>query len=181
MTAAELHAAVRALVDETVLPNVEQWDREDAIPEAAFDALLETGISRALVPVAHGGAGLGVADLVPAWRTLSQGWISLTGAVNPTALASTLLARNGTPQQQARWLPGIASGELVPAIAMTEPGEVAAHPHVAARGTVVEVDGVPRAAPAPRFSRTPAAPPGAPVPRGADVAAIIDEWSAGDR
>ena len=62
-----------------------------------------------------------------------------------------------------------------------EPGEVAAHPHLAARGTVVEVDGVPRAAPAPRFSRTPAGPPGPPVPRGADVAALLDEWSQPDR
>ncbi len=62
-----------------------------------------------------------------------------------------------------------------------EPGEVAAHPHVAARGTVVEVDGVPRAAPAPRFSRTPAGLPGPPVPRGADVGAIVDEWSGPDR
>ena len=62
-----------------------------------------------------------------------------------------------------------------------DPGEVAAHPHMAARGTVVEVDGVPRAAPAPRFSRTPWRPPGAPVPRGSDVAALLDEWSTPDR
>ena len=62
-----------------------------------------------------------------------------------------------------------------------EPGEVAGHPHLAARGTVVEVDGVPRAAPAPRFSRTPAGPPGPPVPRGADVAEVLDEWPARDR
>jgi alpha-methylacyl-CoA racemase len=58
-----------------------------------------------------------------------------------------------------------------------EPDEVAGHPHLAARGTVVEVDGVPRAAPAPRFSRTPAGPPGPLVPRGSDVAALVAEWS----
>ena len=40
-------------------------------------------------------------------------------------------------------------------------GEAPAHPHLAARGTFVEVDGIVQAAPAPRFSRTPADPPGA--------------------
>ncbi|MBM7808829.1 alpha-methylacyl-CoA racemase [Geodermatophilus bullaregiensis] len=58
-----------------------------------------------------------------------------------------------------------------------EPDEAAAHPHLAARGTLVEVDGVLQAAPAPRFSRTPAGPP-APVPPGpADAHVLLEEWS----
>jgi alpha-methylacyl-CoA racemase len=61
------------------------------------------------------------------------------------------------------------------------PGEAAAHPHLAARGTLTEVDGVPQAAPAPRFSRTPAAAPEPPGPRGGDARAVLDEWSCADR
>jgi alkylation response protein AidB-like acyl-CoA dehydrogenase len=86
-----------------------------------LDRLVDLGLSGALVGTEHGGLGFGVADLVPTWRALSQGWISLTGAVNPTALASTLLARNGSPAQQERWLPGIARGELLASFSITEP------------------------------------------------------------
>ena len=102
MKPADLHAAIRAYVDDVVLPNVAEWDAADTLPDAALDELMATGLSGALVGEEHGGLGFGVADLAPVWRILSQGWISLTGAVNPTGLASALLARNGTAEQQAR-------------------------------------------------------------------------------
>jgi alpha-methylacyl-CoA racemase len=56
-------------------------------------------------------------------------------------------------------------------------GEVAAHPHLAARGAVVAPGGVPQAAPAPRFSRTPAKLPGPPTgPE--DVEAVLADWAS---
>ncbi|MGE3288545.1 MAG: CaiB/BaiF CoA transferase family protein [Pseudonocardia sp.] len=55
-------------------------------------------------------------------------------------------------------------------------GEVAAHPHLAARATIVERDGVAQAAPAPRFSRTPAQVPGRPgAPE--DVESVLADWA----
>jgi alpha-methylacyl-CoA racemase len=54
-------------------------------------------------------------------------------------------------------------------------GEVAAHPHIAARGTIVESDGVPQAAPAPRFSRTAASLPGA-AAEPEDVESVLADW-----
>jgi alpha-methylacyl-CoA racemase len=57
-----------------------------------------------------------------------------------------------------------------------DPDEAAQHPHMVARGVYLEAGGVLQAAPAPRFSVTPAADPG-PVPRrGADAAAILRDW-----
>lgn len=55
-------------------------------------------------------------------------------------------------------------------------GEVAAHPHMAARSTIADVPGAPQAAPAPRFSRTATAvPPPARAPE--DLDAILADWS----
>jgi alpha-methylacyl-CoA racemase len=54
--------------------------------------------------------------------------------------------------------------------------EVADHPHLAARGTLVEVDGVLQAAPAPRFSRTPGGLTTPPGPRGRDTDAVLRDW-----
>jgi alkylation response protein AidB-like acyl-CoA dehydrogenase len=114
-------AATRALVDHVVLPGVAEWDREDVLPDALFERIVELGIPGGLVPEAYGGPGFGVRDLAPIWRTLSQGWISLTGAVNPTGLATTLLVRHGTEAQRARWLPELAAGRALAAFSITEP------------------------------------------------------------
>jgi alkylation response protein AidB-like acyl-CoA dehydrogenase len=104
-----------------VLPGVAAWDREDELPEAAVAALDALNLTGALVGPEHGGPGLTVAELVPVWRTLSQGWISLTGAVNPSGLAVTLLQRHGTPEQQTRWLPALGSGAIHASFSITEP------------------------------------------------------------
>jgi alpha-methylacyl-CoA racemase len=56
--------------------------------------------------------------------------------------------------------------------------EAPLHPHNAARGSFVEVDGVVQPAPAPRFSRTPAARPRA--PQDADVIAVLGSWGIAD-
>jgi alkylation response protein AidB-like acyl-CoA dehydrogenase len=133
-----IHAAIRRFVDETVLPEVAAWDRADELPRRALDRLVEIGLTGALVPIEYGGPGLGVADLVPSWRALSQGWISLTGAINPTGLATALLVRHGTEAQRERWLPGFASGEMTTAIGMTEAG---AGSDLAAIATTATPDG----------------------------------------
>ncbi|WP_372791503.1 acyl-CoA dehydrogenase family protein [Paraconexibacter sp.] len=116
-----LHDAVATFVADTVLPDVAAWDRDDVLPDEIWEQLVALGVPGALVPVEHGGAGRSVVDLVPVWRSLSQGWISLTGAVNPTGLATALLVRDGTPEQQARWLPRFAEGSAHAAFSITEP------------------------------------------------------------
>jgi alpha-methylacyl-CoA racemase len=56
--------------------------------------------------------------------------------------------------------------------------EVSAHPQLAARHTIIDVGGVEQAAPAPRFSRTPAGDPTPPRPPGADLDAVLADWKA---
>ena len=110
-----------AFVRDEVAPNVEAWDRDDVLPEHVVRTLVELGLTGALVPRGFGGPGLSTAELVPVWRRLSQGWISITGAVNPTGLAATLLTRHGTAAQQRRWLPRIAAGRVLASFSITEP------------------------------------------------------------
>jgi alkylation response protein AidB-like acyl-CoA dehydrogenase len=129
--------AVERFVADEVLPDVAEWDRDDRLPDAAIERMVALGVTGALVPERYGGPGLGVADLVPVWRALSRGWISLAGAVNPTGLATALLVRHGTDAQRERWLPGIASGAVLASFSITEPQagsdlsriETAAIPH----------------------------------------------------
>jgi alkylation response protein AidB-like acyl-CoA dehydrogenase len=114
--------AVQELVRDVVAPQVQTWDREDVLPSSVLERLGEIGVPGALVPAAYGGRAVPVADMVDVWRTLAQGWISITGAVNTTALATALLVRYGTQAQRERWLPGIATGEVWSSFSITEPG-----------------------------------------------------------
>jgi alkylation response protein AidB-like acyl-CoA dehydrogenase len=117
----ELLAATREFVAGEVLPNVAAWDRDDRLPDEVFARLIELGLTGAMVPPEYGGPGFKAIDLVPVWRTLSQGWISLAGAVNPSGLATALLVRHGTEDQRERWLRPLASGGVFAAFSITEP------------------------------------------------------------
>jgi len=55
--------------------------------------------------------------------------------------------------------------------------EVARHPHMAAREVIIDLDGVPQPAPAPRFSRTPVGTPRIPPRGSADLPEILADWS----
>jgi alpha-methylacyl-CoA racemase len=62
---------------------------------------------------------------------------------------------------------------VTPVLSFTEAAE---NPHIAARNTLIELDGITQAAPAPRFSRTPAERPSAPPVAGADTDAVFAAW-----
>ncbi len=97
--------------------------------------------------------------------------------------------RSGWPRLRARFTEVIASrprDEWTEIFAGTDAcvtpvlsfAEVSSHPHMAARQSVITLDGIEQAAPAPRFSRTPAARPTAPPVPGADTEAILADWKA---
>ena len=85
---------------------------------AVWQALAELGLFMLLVPEDHGGAGLGPIDLALALEAMG-GALAPAGVIS-TLLATDLIARHGTPVQQADLLPRIAGGELRLAIAMLE-------------------------------------------------------------
>jgi alpha-methylacyl-CoA racemase len=97
--------------------------------------------------------------------------------------------RSGWPRLRARFTEVIASrprDEWAEIFAGTDAcvtpvlsfGEVSSHPHIAARESVITLDGIEQAAPAPRFSRTPAVRPTAPRVPGADTEAVLADWKA---
>jgi len=141
----------------------------------------------------------------PFYRTYrcSDGGFVAVGALEPQFYAELLnglgladaglpaqLDRTGWPTLLARFTEAFASKArdewakvfaevdacVTPVLAFSE---VADHPHVRARNTLIEVNGVTQAAPAPRFSRTPAGPPGAPPAPGADTDAVFADWGIG--
>jgi alpha-methylacyl-CoA racemase len=110
-------------------------------------------------------AGLGLADAeLPAQHDVA-GW--------PTLRARFAEVFASKPRDE--WAAIFADRDacVTPVLAF---GEAAEHPHVRARRTLIELDGVTQAAPAPRFSRTPAGPPTPPPGPGADTDAVLADW-----
>ena len=117
--------SVRTFLDKEVVPNHAKWDADGIVPRELFTGLGGLGALGIEVPQEYGGAG--ISDFRYNTVLSEEG---ARAAVAPAIVGPGLQAdiclpyflRSTNDEQKARWLPGIASGELITAIAMTEPG-----------------------------------------------------------
>src|SRR4051812_16202767 len=112
---------VRQFVDEQVIPIAEKHDHEDSFPEEVVEQMTELGLVGVTIPEEHGGMGLDLATYAMIVEELSRGWISISGIVNTHFIGSYLLMKFGTPAQQEKLLPKMATGEIRAAFSMSEP------------------------------------------------------------
>jgi alkylation response protein AidB-like acyl-CoA dehydrogenase len=117
--------AFRAFVDKTIVPNYLDWERAGISPREVFAEAGRSGFLGMAVPEEYGGGG--VEDF--RFNQALDEQVALAG-VTGTGLGISLhndtclpyFLTYATDEQKQRWLPGIASGELITAVAMTEPG-----------------------------------------------------------
>ena len=117
----EIVATVRRFVAREVLPVASDLEHADEYPEALVEQMKALGLFGATIPEEHGGLGLDVVTYARIVEELSFGWMSLSGVVNTHLIAAGLVARAGTDEQKARWLPRMASGELRGCLSLSEP------------------------------------------------------------
>lgn len=115
--------AVRDFADRHILPNRANWDESQHFPRELFGSMGELGLMGMLVPETYGGAGLGYAEYVTAIIELSRAdpSIGLSMAAH-NSLCTNHILLFGNSDQKAAYLPGLASGNLLGAWALTEPG-----------------------------------------------------------
>jgi isovaleryl-CoA dehydrogenase len=117
-----LRETVHAFAARELAPVARQIDRDDRLPDGIFERLGELGILGVTVPVEDGGAGAGLLAGVIAIEELARVSASIALSYGAHAnLCADAIARNGAPAQRARYLPGLCSGRLVGALALTEP------------------------------------------------------------
>jgi alkylation response protein AidB-like acyl-CoA dehydrogenase len=121
----QFRASVRAWIDKELVPHVTAWDEAGIVPRELFGRAGELGFLGLQVPESLGGGGTD--DF--RFNAILGEELAAAGA-NSVGLGLTLHNDITTPyfltyateEQRRRWLPGIASGSLITAIAMTEPG-----------------------------------------------------------
>ncbi len=112
----------RRFADERVAPFANDWHRANAlIPDALLDELAALGVFGLTVPEAHGGLGMGKIALAVVTEELSRGYLGVGSLPTRSEIACELIASAGTEDQKARFLPRIASGEIIPTAVFTEP------------------------------------------------------------
>jgi butyryl-CoA dehydrogenase len=112
---------VRRFVAREVIPHAAAFERADEFPTAIVDGMREIGLFGVTIPESYGGLGLDLLTYIGIIEELAYGWMSLTGIVNTHTMVATLLMAHGTPEQQQRWLPSMATGERRGALSLSEP------------------------------------------------------------
>ena len=115
---------LRRFVAEEVVPHGEAWEAEGMVPREVLRQMGALGFLGMRHPEEHGGSGLdALASLILAEELgrSTFGGFSATVLVH-TDMAAPHLARYGSPAQKVKYLPAICQGEIITAIAVTEPG-----------------------------------------------------------
>ena len=112
----------RKFGDEKVVPFAHQWHlNDDLIPMNVVREMGEMGVFGLTIPEDFGGLGLGKTAMCVVSEELSRAYIGVGSLGTRSEIAAELLLTGGTQAQKDRYLPGIASGEILPTAVFTEP------------------------------------------------------------
>jgi (2S)-methylsuccinyl-CoA dehydrogenase len=121
-TLSEMREQMRRFAQDQVLPHAHEWHLENQyIPQELIAKLGELGVFGLTLPEAHGGLGLGKEAMCLVSEELSRGYIGVGSLGTRSEIAAELILGAGTEAQQKKYLPRIASGELLPTAVFTEP------------------------------------------------------------
>lgn len=108
--------------EERVIPNAHEWHLKDAlIPMEIITELAELGVFGLTIPEEYGGLGLSKASMAVVTEELSRGYIGVGSLGTRSEIAAELILCGGTEAQKQKWLPGLASGEILSTAVFTEP------------------------------------------------------------
>ena len=108
-------------VDNEVRPVVRDLEHSDTYPAALINQMKELGVYGLAIGEPWNSGSVSGRCYARITEEIARGWMSLSGAFGGHSVVSKLLTRHGTPQQQERYLPLMATGELRATMALTEP------------------------------------------------------------
>jgi acyl-CoA dehydrogenase len=117
-----LEEQVRRFLAAEFVPQLERWAEDGQYERAVWNKAGEAGLMCAGIPEEYGGAGGSFAHETVINREIALAGFDSFGGPLHSGIVAPYILKYGTEEQKRRWLPRMATGELVGAIAMTEPG-----------------------------------------------------------
>ena len=112
----------KKFVEEDVVPYAHEWHlKDELIPMEVINKMAELGIFGLTIPEEYGGLGMHKLSMCVVTEELARGYIGIGSLGTRTDISSELLLIGGTEEQKKKWLPKIASGEILPAAVFSEP------------------------------------------------------------
>ena len=113
---------VREFVNREVKPVARDLEHANTYPEKLIGQMKELGVFGLAIPEPWGASAVSTPCYALVTEELSRGWMTLAGAMGGHTVVAKLILAFGTAEQQQRYLPRMATGELRAAMALTEPG-----------------------------------------------------------
>jgi (2S)-methylsuccinyl-CoA dehydrogenase len=105
-----------------VVPHAQGWHlKNEYIPLDVIGQMSELGVFGLTLPEEFGGMGLGKESMCVVSEELSRGYIGVGSLGTRSEIAEELILGSGTEDQKRKWLPLLASGEILPTAVFTEP------------------------------------------------------------
>jgi (2S)-methylsuccinyl-CoA dehydrogenase len=117
-----IRAEMRRFADAEVVPHAQDWHRANVyIPLEIIAGLSDMGVFGLTIPETYGGMGLGKVAMCVVSEELSRGYIGVGSLGTRSEIAAELILVGGNEAQKKKYLPKIASGEILPTAVFTEP------------------------------------------------------------
>ena len=113
---------MRRFADSEVIGNAQTWHLTNSyVPLEVIAQMSELGVFGLTIPEDFGGMALGKESMCVVSEELSRGYIGVGSLGTRSEIAAELILGSGTGAQKEKWLPKIASGEVLPTAVFTEP------------------------------------------------------------
>lgn len=116
-----LRKSVREFAEAEIMPRVASMDETGKAPVDLVQKMAELGFTGVLVPKEYGGLGMGMTERTIVLEEIGRVSAAMAMTLQCIQLGQVPILRFGTPEQKQKYLPGLAKGEKVASLAITEP------------------------------------------------------------
>nr|WP_211176836.1 acyl-CoA dehydrogenase family protein [Pseudonocardia acidicola] len=113
---------LRDFVDSEIVPVARDWEHSGRYPTEIVEGMKQLGLFGLAVPEEYGGLAADTVSFALTFEEISRGWMGIAGILGSHSVSCFMLARHGTEEQKAKYLPDLATGKRRTGIALTEPG-----------------------------------------------------------
>ncbi len=131
----------RKFTEEEIMPYANEWHlKDDLIPDQTLEKMAELGVFSIAIPENYGGLGMGKVAMCVVTEELSRGFLAAGSLGTRAEIAGELIRLGGTENQKKKYLPEIASGNILTTAVFTEPNTGSDLGSLATRATLNGTD-----------------------------------------